>query len=212
MTGPRGPSDPPAPAEAATDDRPDIDLAALFAPRSIAVVGASPRSDLARTVRDNLAVLGSATRCHFVNPKYAEAWGQPCYPELAALPEVPDAVLIAVNPLRAAALTQAAADVGARAVLIPGGGVVEGGEAAARMQREVRDIAIRHGLALIGPNCMGVVDLTTSSALYIGDVNPWLPRGGVAGIAQSGSVTDAFIHSGTRIGFSRIVGRRDAHW
>jgi acyl-CoA synthetase (NDP forming) len=206
MTEPRRPSDPPAPAEAATVDRPDIDLTALFAPRSIAVVGASPRSDLARTVRDNLAVLGSATRCHFVNPKYAEAWGQPCYPELAGLPEVPDAVLIAVNPLRAAALTQAAADVGARAVLIPGGGVVEGGEAAARMQREVRDIAVRHGLALIGPNCMGVVDLTTSSALYIGDVNPWLPRGGVAGIAQSGSVTDAFIHSGTRIGFSRIVG------
>jgi len=204
MSGPRRPPGPAGPA--VTVDRPDIDLAPLFAPRSIAVVGASPRSDLAKTVRDNLAVLGSATRCHFVNPNYAEAWGQPCYPELAALPEVPDAVLIAVNPLRAAALTQDAADVGARAVLIPGGGVVEGGEAAARMQREVRDIAVRHGLALIGPNCMGVVDLTMRSALYIGDVNPWLPRGGVAGIAQSGSVTDAFIHSGTRIGFSRIVG------
>lgn len=192
----------PEPAAA----RPEIDLRPLFAPRSIAVVGASPRTDLAKTVRDNLTVLGSTTRCHFVNPKYDEAWGQPCYPELAALPEVPDAVLIAVNPLRATALTQQAADAGAKAVLIPGGGVVEGGEAAARMQREVRDIAVRHGLAVIGPNCMGMVDLTTNSALYIGDVNPWLPRGGVAGIAQSGSVTDAFIHSGTRIGFSRIVG------
>jgi acetate---CoA ligase (ADP-forming) len=190
----------PAPA------RPGIDLRPLFAPRSIAVVGASPRSDLAKTVRDNLTVLGSATRCHFVNPKYDRAWGQPCYPELAALPEVPDAVVIAVNPLRATALTQEAADIGAKAVLIPGGGVVEGGQAAARMQREVSDIAVRHGLAVIGPNCMGMVDLTTNSALYIGDVNPWLPRGGVAGIAQSGSVTDAFIHSGTRIGFSRIVG------
>ena len=64
------------------------------------------------------------------------------------------------------------------------------------MQREVREIAIRHGIALLGPNCMGLVDLTTNGATYIGDVNPWLPRGGVAGIAQSGSVTDAFIHSG----------------
>ena len=53
---------------------------------------------------------------------------------------------------------------------------------------------------------MGVVDLTTNSATYIDDISPWLPRGGVAGIAQSGSVTDAFIHSGTRIGFRRIVG------
>ena len=119
--------------------RPTSTCGALFAPRSIAVVGASPRSDLAKTVRDNLTVMGSATRCHFVNPKYADAWGQPCYPDLAALPEVPDAVLIALNPLRAAAVTQQAADVGARAVLIPGGGVVEGGEAAAQMQRDVRD-------------------------------------------------------------------------
>jgi len=80
------------------------------------------------------------------------------------------------------------------------------GEAAATMQREVREIAIRHGTALLGPNCMGMFDLTTNAATYIGDDNPWLPRGGVMGIAQSGSVTDAFLHSGNRIGFSRIVG------
>ena len=52
---------------------------------------------------------------------------------------------------------------------------------------------------------MGVIDLVTNSATYIGDVSPYLPRGGVAGIAQSGSVTDAFVHSGSRIGFSRII-------
>jgi acyl-CoA synthetase (NDP forming) len=52
---------------------------------------------------------------------------------------------------------------------------------------------------------MGVIDLTANSATYIGDVSPYLPRGGVAGIAQSGSVTDAFVHSGDRIGFSRII-------
>ena len=53
---------------------------------------------------------------------------------------------------------------------------------------------------------MGMVDWTTNSTNYIGDVNPWLKRGHVAGLAQSGSVTDAFIHSpGTRIGYSRIV-------
>ena len=92
-----------------------------------------------------------------------------------------------------------------RSVVIPGGGVVEGGEAAARMQAEVREIGIATGTAILGPNCMGMVDLTTSSATYIGDLNPWLRRGGVAGIAQSGSVSDAFIHAGTRIGWSRIV-------
>jgi acetate---CoA ligase (ADP-forming) len=182
-----------------------IDLRPLFAPRSIAVVGASPRSWIAETVRDNLRVMDSATRCHFVNPKYDELYGQPCYPSLETLPERPDVAIVALNPLRAASVTQAAADAGIPAVIIPGGGVVEGGEAAAVMQADVARIARAHGLALVGPNCMGVIDLASNAATYIGDVSPHLPRGGVAGIAQSGSVTDAFVHSGSRVGFSRII-------
>jgi acyl-CoA synthetase (NDP forming) len=182
-----------------------MDLRHLFAPRSIAVVGASSRSWIAGTVRANLATMGSATRCHFVNPKYDELHGQPCYPDLAALPERPDIVLVALNPLRAATVTREAAAAGVPAVIIPGGGVVEGGAAAAAMQSEVAAIARQHGIALVGPNCMGVVDFTTNSAAYIGDISPYLPRGGVAGIAQSGSVSDAFIHSGARVGFSRII-------
>jgi acetyltransferase len=210
LTGAAQRAYPSAPAEGDTSGPtgafPPIDLRPLFAPRSIAVVGASGRGGIAATVRANLEVLGSTTRCHFVNPRYEELHGQACYPSIAAIPEVPDTVVVAVNPLRAAAVVADAAAAGVPAVIIPGGGVVEGGAAAARMQAEVREIALRHGIALLGPNCMGLIDLTTNSASYIGDVNPWLPRGGVAGIAQSGSVTDAFIHSGTRIGFSRIVG------
>ena len=113
--------------------------------------------------------------------------------------------VVALNPLRAAMVTRDAAAAGVPAVIIPGGGVVEGGAAAAAMQAEVAEIARRHGIALVGPNCMGVVDLTANSASYIGDVSPYQPRGGVAGIAQSGSVTDAFIQAGSRVGFSRII-------
>lgn len=182
-----------------------IDLRPVFEPTSIAVVGASARSWIAETVRDNLRLMDSATRCHFVNPKYEELLGQPCYPSLDALPERPDIALVALNPLRAGIVTQAAAEAGIPAVMIPGGGVVEGGTAAAAMQAEVADIATRHGMALVGPNCMGVIDLTANAATYIGDVSPYLPRGGVAGIAQSGSVTDAFVQSGSRVGFSRII-------
>lgn len=191
--------------EAATTGAGAIDLRPLFEPRSIAVVGASPRSWIAETVRNNLRVMSSATRCHFVNPKYDELHGQPCYPSLDALPERPDVAIVALNPLRAASVTEAVAAAGIPAVIIPGGGVVEGGEAAAEMQRDVARIARQHGLALVGPNCMGVIDLTANAATYIGDVSPYLPRGGVAGIAQSGSVTDAFVHSGSRVGFSRII-------
>jgi acyl-CoA synthetase (NDP forming) len=188
------------------DAAPAIDLRPLFAPRSIAVLGASPRSGIALTVRDNLVRMGSDTRCYFVNPRYEEIHGEPVFPTLASLPERPDSVILAVNPLRAAEIAEEVAELGIPSLVIPGGGVVEGGEAAAAMQRRVREIALRHGIALLGPNCMGMVDWTTTSTTYIGDVNPWLRRGHVAGLAQSGSVTDAFIHApGSRIGYSRIV-------
>lgn len=182
-----------------------VDLRPLFAPRSIAVIGASPNNWIGETVRDNLRTMASETRCHFVNPKYDEVYGQRCYPSLDALPERPDVAILALNPLRAATMTAEAAAAGVPAVIIPGGGVVEGGAAAAQMQLDVARVAREHGLALVGPNCMGVIDLTVNSATYIGDVSPYLPRGGVAGIAQSGSVTDAFVHSGSRVGFSRII-------
>ena len=67
------------PASGVPASRPDIDLGPLFAPRSIAIVGASPRSDLTPTILNNLTVMGSGTRCHLVNPNYTEAWGRPSW-------------------------------------------------------------------------------------------------------------------------------------
>lgn len=198
------PSGASMPANGAAGSR-TFDLRPLFAPRSIAIVGASPRSDLARTMRDNIPRVGSETRCFFVNPRYEEIDGSPSFPDLAALPEVPDIVVVALNPLRAPAIVREAATAGVPAVVIPGGGVVEGGEPAARMQAEVAAISIETGIAVLGPNCMGIVDLTAPSATYIDDLPPTLQRGTTAAIAQSGSVTDAFIHAGSRVGWSRIV-------
>ena len=104
------------------------------------------------TVRDNLRRDGQATRIHFVNPKYDEIDGTALLPVARrAARSARTRCVLAVNPLRAARFTQEAADAGVPSVVIPGGGVVEGGEAAAEMQRTVRDIAIRHGIALLGP-------------------------------------------------------------
>ena len=91
------------------------------------------------------------------------------------------------------------------AVIVPGGGVIEGGEPAARMQAEVAAIALEAGIALLGPNCMGVIDLHAPSATYIDDLPASLRRGGTAAIAQSGSVANAFVNAGPRIGWSRII-------
>jgi acyl-CoA synthetase (NDP forming) len=182
-----------------------IDLRPLFAPRSMALVGASPNNDTARMLRENIARVGAATRPYNVNPKYDAVDGGPCYPDLASLPEVPDVVVALVGPLRATSVVRAAAVAGVPAVIVPGGGVIEGGEPAARMQAEVAAVALEAGIALLGPNCMGLVDFHAPSATYIDDLPPGLRRGGTAAIAQSGSVANAFVNAGPRIGWSRII-------
>src|SRR5258708_15536433 len=120
----------PAPGTRASAGAPPTDLRPLCAPASIAVVGASARGGIARTVRDNLRVMGSATRCHFVNPRYDELEGQPCYPSIGDLPERPDIVLVAANPLRAAAVVADAAAARVPAVCVPRGGVRQGRQGA----------------------------------------------------------------------------------
>ena len=76
-------------------------LDALFSPRSIAVVGASPRpNSLGLTFLKNLIDGGYAGALYPVNPHHTEIKGRPCYASIAKLPETPDLVIVAVPPER----------------------------------------------------------------------------------------------------------------
>ena len=73
-------------------------LESLFAPRSVALVGASPREgSLGRAVLGNLRRAGFEGPLWLVNPRHADIDGTPCFPSLSALPEVPD-VAVVVTP------------------------------------------------------------------------------------------------------------------
>ena len=90
-----------------------IDLRPLFAPRSIAVVGASPRTTIGLTVRDNLRRMGSDDALLVRQPQATtRSTASRATRRSTALPERPDTVILAVNPLRAARFAQEAADAG----------------------------------------------------------------------------------------------------
>ena len=73
---------------------------ALLRPRSIAVVGASPKSRMGVAVLENSRKVGFTGSIMPVNPNYQEIGGFSCYPSLTALPEKPDCAVILV-PARA---------------------------------------------------------------------------------------------------------------
>jgi len=177
----------------------------LLEPRSVAVVGASPTSYVGRVVIENLRLLGFDGPIYPVNPRYEEVLGLPCFPSIDEVPAAPEAVAAAVRIDLVPSVLRAAAKRGVRAAIVPGGGFSETGETARVAQAEIGEIGRDFGMAIAGPNCMGVVSPGRANALYIGSLPEHLLPGRVAVVSQSGSVIEAMVNMGPRVGFSALV-------
>lgn len=178
---------------------------ALLRPRSIAIVGASPRSYVGWVLCENLRSLGFDGDVLPINPRYDEILGWRCFPSLDDVPVCPDLVVAAIGFGLVPELLRAAGRRGVPAAVVPGGGFTETGPDAHRIQAELASVAAEFGMAVCGPNCMGVISPGDGAAAYIGTIPPSLLPGRVALVAQSGSVVEAAVNMGPRVGFSRLI-------
>ena len=171
---------------------------ALIFPRSLAVVGASPRNvDAVETVvRSGVPAWG-------VNPNRDEVSGLRCYPSFADLPEAPETAFLLVSHERIEGAFEEAAAAGIRAFVVPGVGA-EAGALAQPIRERLADRARELGAVMLGPNCMGVV-VPDGPMAWIGRAPETTAAGGVAVLCQSGSIADAFLSLGGRVGFRCIV-------
>jgi acetyltransferase len=171
---------------------------ALLFPRSLAVVGASPRNvdAVETTVRSGVQAWG-------VHPTRQEVAGLRCYPSFADLPETPETAFLLVNHVRVEDAFEEAAAAGVRAFVVPGVGA-EAGVAAKPITDRFAVRARELGAALLGPNCMGTF-APDGPAAWIGRAPETTTPGHVAVLAQSGSIADAFLSLGGRVGFRCIV-------
>ena len=177
---------------------PVTDLRQLLFPRSVAIVGASPRraETIQTTVRSGVTVWA-------VNPGRDEVEGLRCHPSVAALPELPDVALVLVGHERVEAAVEEALAAGVRSFVIPGVGA-EAGE-------QAREVSARLGAAvsavdgvMVGPNCMGVF-VPGGPSTWIGEPLDTTASGHVAVVCQSGSIADAFLSLGGRIGMRCVI-------
>jgi len=183
-----------------------IDLEALFRPRSVAIVGASPRPSVGRYIFDTLSEFKFAGDVYPVNPRYEAIDETPCFPSLDDLPGQPDVVAFCVSPERTLEGFRQLPGAGARAAVIFGGGYGEAGEWGRAAQAEIIDIAQESGIALCGPNCMGVISPHARSSTYlqIGSKREAL-AGNVGLISQSGSICISMLSDVSRFGFSLVA-------
>lgn len=162
-------------------------LGRLFYPRGIALIGASGTvGKWGHLLLTNLVAGGYERPIYAVNPSGGEIAGRPVYRSIEDVPEPFDLAIVAVPAAAVEDLLPALAAKGANGVVVVSSGFSEVGEAGAELERRLVETASRLGLALIGPNTMGI---TNPHARLYGTGSHVRPiPGSTALIAQSGNL------------------------
>ncbi|MHA6718644.1 acetate--CoA ligase family protein [Sphingomonas sp. RS6] len=167
------------------------DLSRLLAPRSVAIIGASPTPGaLGNSVMRNLERHGYAGAIHLINPKRDTIDGRPCLKSIAELPEGVDAAALAIPGPAVLDAVRALAARKCGAAIIFSAGFAEGGDEGIAAQAEVARIAAEHGMVIEGPNCLGMVNHAAGVPLTFVEV-PVLDLAGKPGVgivSQSGAM------------------------
>ncbi|HVY97968.1 MAG TPA: bifunctional acetate--CoA ligase family protein/GNAT family N-acetyltransferase [Dongiaceae bacterium] len=179
-------------------------LVNLLRPKSIVLIGASDHPGrMGQVTWRNLRSAGFAGKLYPVNPNHATLGGDTCYPDVAALPEVPDLAVV-VTPaktLPGIAAELAAKGVKSAVVITAGFGGKEGGA----LKQQMLEAARKSGLRILGPNCLGLIIPPLGVNAAFAHLMP--QAGGLAFVSQSGAILTSVIDwaQPRGIGFSHLV-------
>jgi acetate---CoA ligase (ADP-forming) len=183
---------------------------ALFAPDSIALIGAS--GDVGKHTslpQRYLRKHGFTGKIFPVNPTHQEIFGEKTYPSADLLPQQVDHAFIMLPArLVAEAVSQCAAN-GIRVATILSAGFAETGAAGQQLQQEVLERAQAKGMRILGPNCLGVINTNQGVAISANESleTPQLRKGHISLLSQSGSLLGSLLSRGQArgLGFSKMV-------
>ncbi len=178
----------------------------FFHPNGVAVIGASRNpAKLSYGVVENLTSHGYQGPIYPVNPKGGEMLGLKIYPSIA---EAPDPVELAVIMVPAPLVPGVMEDCGERGlptVIVITGGFKEAGPEGAELERSLKEIAAKHGMRMIGPNCVGVMD--THLPLDTTFISEMPDAGHIGFASHSGAICGGTIDwaLSVGVGYSRIA-------
>jgi acetyltransferase len=179
----------------------------LLRAKSVAIIGASQKGAWPQGIYRNLKNAKFAGGIYLINPNYQELYGDKCYPNLAALPEVPDELLVLIPTRAVLGVLEEAAKLGTRSATIYTAGFGEGDDEKGKERAQaMRDLCDKTGMVICGPNCMG--SYSVGEGLWtFPTATPLLKKGPVGLIFQSGGSLGNWIKGATErgIGFSYAV-------
>ena len=181
-------------------------LDTLFAPKTVAVVGASEtQGSVGRTILWNLISTSFGGTIYPVNPKRSSVLGIKAYPDIASVPEPVDLVVVVTPASTIPDIIKESVDAGVKSAIIISAGFKETGPAGVELERQILEHARRGNMRIIGPNCLGVMSpITGLNATFATTI---ARRGSVGFISQSGALCTAILDWSLRenLGFSAFV-------
>lgn len=167
-------------------------LQTLFAPKSIAVIGASTQiGSVGYTLTENLLKNGYSGTIYPINPKTDTLFNLPCYPKISLVPyDIDLAIIIVPAPIVPLVLRETG-EKGVHNVVIISAGFKETGEEGKKLEDEVVAIAQEFDMALLGPNCLGFLRPSLGLNASFAKLIP--QDGNIAFFSQSGALCTALL-------------------
>ncbi|MFP4502128.1 MAG: GNAT family N-acetyltransferase [Candidatus Hydrogenedentota bacterium] len=181
-------------------------LHALFHPRAVAVIGATPKEgSIGRAIVRNLIGSPFGGTVYPVNPNYKNVLGIRAYPEISAVPEPVDLAVIAVRAPNVPAIVRKCVAAGVKGALILAAGFRETGEEGRRLERDILRDAHAGNMRILGPNSFGIMN--PLSGLNATFAPAMVQPGSVGFISQSGALNMAVLDWSIRmkVGFSAFL-------
>src|ERR1043166_1524322 len=173
--------------------QPPLPVASLLKPRSIALVGVSAKGGAGTTILKSGERFGHTVPTWPVHPNSPDIAGHRAYKSLRDLPSVPDCVVISVPADAVFDVVSDAAAAGIRGAYVVSEGFSDAAtdEGRAR-QAKLATFARSAGIALAGPNCMGLASLGHRFAATMADIPEAATAGGISLVSQSGGLLNSF--------------------
>jgi acetate---CoA ligase (ADP-forming) len=184
-------------------------LRPLLQPRGVAVIGASRRpSSIGRRVLEAIVAAGFSGPTYAVNAHGGEIAGQKTYASARDVPPGVDLAVVAVPASAVLGVVDDCAAVGIRSLVIISAGFAEAGADGRALQHQLTQTVRKHGMRMVGPNCMGVINADPVVRLNASFSPIFPPAGHIGLLSQSGALGIAILELATErgLGLSTFVG------
>lgn len=165
----------------------------FFAPRSVAIVGASDTSGWAANVVDSLRASSFDGRLEYVHPRHETVFGQRAKKSLTQLDEPVDLAYVLAPTHAVEDVVDDAAVVGVRNLVVVAADYAEAGAEGKERERRLVEQARSKGIVLLGPNCLGFINASANVAPYGLQIAPPLISGPIGVVLQSGALASAVL-------------------